>query len=280
MTTIHSLLSTAGQQLTAISDSPTLDAEILLSFILQKDRSHLTAWPEKELAEGHCQRFKTLVNKRYAGQPIAYLTGTREFWSRPFTVNSDVLIPRPDTELLIELALLALPENKALTILDLGTGSGAIAITLAAERPQLTVTATDASAKALALAKKNAHQLGCTTIEFCHGHWFKPLTGQHYDLIVSNPPYIAPNDPHLTQGDIRFEPQQALIAANQGLADIQTITDHARQHLKAGAPLLIEHGYDQQASVQGIFKRYNYDRIATHNDLAGNPRVTTGVYNT
>lgn len=280
MPTIHSLLNTASQQLNNISDSPTLDAEILLSFILRKDRSHLTAWPEKELDESHCQQFKVLVNKRYAGHPIAYLTGTREFWSRPFTVNTDVLIPRPDTELLIELALLALPENKTLSVLDLGTGSGAIAITLAAERPKLTVTATDASEKALTLAKENAKQLGCTTIAFHHGHWFKPLAGQHYDLIVSNPPYIAPNDPHLAQGDIRFEPQQALIADNQGLADIQIITDHARQHLKAGAPLLIEHGYDQQVRVQDLFKRFNYDKIQTHNDLAGNPRVTTGIYNT
>ena len=275
MHSVKSALQTTAEMLAPVSDSALLDAEILLCLVLQENRAFLRTWPEKSLSDQQTRKLHTLVKKRQQGTPIAYLTGSREFWSRDFAVSPDVLIPRPETELLVELALDQIPENKSLAVLDLGTGSGIIAITLAAERPAISVYATDNSVAALDIARTNAivHQTG--NIHFHQHHWFNSLPEKQFDLIVSNPPYIASDDPHLQQCDLRFEPQMALIAEQQGLKDITEIADHGRQFLKADGTLLIEHGYDQQQQVQSIFRKLNFCHIATHRDLSGQPRVTS-----
>jgi release factor glutamine methyltransferase len=276
--TINALLTSVSKQLTAVSDTAMLDAEVLLCHCLHKPRSFLRAWPEQVLTDEQLQRYQALIEQRLQGMPVAYLTGSREFWSREFKVTSDVLIPRPDTELLIELALQHLPKNAPCSVLDLGTGSGIIAITLAAERPLANVMATDLSLGALVVARENAERLQVSNVQFLQSDWFSQVTQREFDLIVSNPPYIAKDDPHLQQGDVRFEPDTALIAEDAGLRDIQNIADVARQYLCNGGYLLVEHGYDQQQAVQAIFKRLNYQNIATHTDLSQNPRATLGQW--
>ncbi len=276
MPTIKTLLAHAANTLTNHSDSPLLDAEVLLGFMLGKPRTYLRAWCDNTLTEQQQAAFEALITQRQQGTPIAYLTGTREFWSRDFRVTSDVLIPRPDTELLIELSLELIPKNQAVKLIDLGTGSGIIAVTLAAERPKAQVTAVDASLAALAVAQHNAlhHQL--TNIEFYQSDWFSNVPESLFDLVISNPPYIDPDDEHLQQGDVRFEPQSALIAENQGLSDIQIITDKARSYLTPQGHLLIEHGYNQAPQVQAIFNTLAYDKVQSYRDLSGQPRVTYG----
>ncbi len=279
MTDIQSCLSKACNQLAATSDSAELDAEVLLCFVLNKSRSHLRAWPEKQLSAEQLEQFKQLIEQRQQGTPVAYLTGNKEFWSRDFKVSPAVLIPRPDTELLIELSLDILNSQSNPRIIDLGTGSGIIAITLAAERPDIEVIATDLSLEALTIARQNAVSHQIQNIQFIQSCWFNDVSAAKFDLIISNPPYIAANDPHLSEGDLRFEPSSALIAENQGLQDIQNIADNARQYLNNNASLLIEHGFDQQSEVQAIFKACHYSHIKTHQDLSGNPRVTTAIWN-
>ncbi len=280
MPSIKSALAQAAEILAAVSDSALLDAEILLCRVLDKERSHLRAWPDKRLQAEHASAFWTLVEERQQGKPIAYITSSREFWSREFYVTPDVLIPRPDTELLIELSLQLLPADQPASLMDLGTGSGIIAITLAAERPQANVSAADFSLAALAIAKHNAlmHQL--SGIRFYHSDWFNQVPAATFDLIISNPPYISENDSHLQQGDIRFEPQSALVAAQHGLSDIHIIAGQARSRLKNQGHLLIEHGYNQQQQVQAIFTELGYDQVQTYHDLSGQPRVTHGQWHT
>lgn len=278
MTRIKSLLAEAFKSLQAGSDSAFLDAEILLSKVLGKDRSYLRAWPDKALNNEQVEAYKALLNERKQGKPIAYITGYREFWSRDFLVSPDVLIPRPDTELLIELSLGLIPQDQAFQILDLGTGSGIIAITLAAERPNAHVSATDISPAALACAKANAAKHKTEHIKFVLSDWFKNTSAGKFNLIVSNPPYLAEDDAHLKQGDLRFEPLSALIAAQQGLSDISTIAKTAREHLECGGFLLIEHGYNQEEDAQNIFRALGYHKVQTHSDLSGQPRVTSGQY--
>jgi len=260
------------------SECALLDSEVLLCFVLGKQRSYLRTWPEHLLLPEQQQRFLRLLLQRHAGQPIAYLTGSREFWSREFIITPDVLIPRPETELLIEHALELLPRQQALEVLDLGTGSGAIAVTLAAERPLLHITATDISPAALHIASRNARRHRTTNIRFHQSRWFEDLPAACYDLVVSNPPYIAPQDAHLQQGDLRYEPQTALVAGHGGLADIEEIIDAARRQLKTGGHLLLEHGYDQQNAVQEILRRCHYCEIRSYPDLAGLPRVSSGLW--
>jgi release factor glutamine methyltransferase len=279
MTSIQTILEQATQRLTASSDSATLDAEVLLCSILQKQRSHLRAWPDKTLDDQQADLFWAAVAKRQQGHPIAYITGYREFWSRDFQVSPDVLIPRPDTELLIECALKLIPNDKPCKILDLGTGSGIIAITLAVECPLAHVTATDISQAALTVAQSNAKQHGVDHIQFYLSDWFSQVPDSLFDLIISNPPYIAEGDPHLQDGDLRFEPQTALVAPDNGLRDIQTLVDQARSRLHNGGHLLIEHGYNQRDAVQDIFKRFAYKNVQTTIDLSGQPRVTYGQWN-
>jgi release factor glutamine methyltransferase len=256
-----------------------LDAEILLCQALNQSRSHLRAWPDKQLQPEQIKAFKALLAQRRQGTPIAYITGNREFWSRDFQVSPDVLIPRPDTELLIELSLKLIPADEPVKVIDLGTGSGIIAITLAAERPHAHISATDFSLAALRIAQVNAEKHRINNIQFYHSNWFADVPDTQFDLIVSNPPYIAEDDVHLQQGDVRFEPQSALSAPEQGLADIRTIAGAARNYLKPGGHLLIEHGYNQQQQAQTLFKDLHYDNVQTYKDLSGQPRVTHGQWN-
>ncbi|MDD1637301.1 MAG: peptide chain release factor N(5)-glutamine methyltransferase [Methylococcaceae bacterium] len=276
MPTIKTLLAQTAKTLTNHSDSPILDAEVLLGFVLGKPRTFLRAWCDNTLTDQQITAFETLIRQRQQGMPIAYLTGTREFWSRDFRVTSDVLIPRPDTELLIELSLELIPKNQAVNLIDLGTGSGIIAVTLAAERPNAHVTAVDASLAALEIAKHNAQYHQLANIEFYQSDWFSNVPKLLFDLVISNPPYIDPDDEHLQQGDVRFEPQSALIADNQGLSDIQIIADKACSYLTPQGHLLIEHGYNQAPQVLAIFNALAYDKVQSYRDLSGQPRVTYG----
>jgi release factor glutamine methyltransferase len=278
MHSIKSVLTEAADQLASVSGSALLDAEVLLAMALDKPRTYLRTWPDNLLQPEQLAAFNTLLEQRKQGMPIAYITGNREFWSRDFQVTTDVLIPRPDTELLIELSLKLIPPNEPFQIIDLGTGSGIIAITLASERPQAQVSATDFSSAALHIAKLNAgkHQ---ARIQFFQSNWFADLPANKFNLVISNPPYIAPDDNHLQQGDLRFEPKTALCAAEQGLSDIRTIAADARNFLQLHGHLLIEHGYDQSEQVQCLFKDLDYDNVQTYTDLSGQPRATYGQWN-
>ena len=279
MHSIKSVIAEAVDALAFVSDSALLDAEILLCLVLKKQRSYLRAWPDHQLLPEHLSAFRALLEERQKGTPIAYITGQKEFWSRDFLVTPDVLIPRPDTELLIELSLKLIPENAPFKIIDLGTGSGIIAITLAAERPQAQVSATDICLAALRIAKLNADKHRINNIRFYQSDWFSSVPDSKFQLIISNPPYIAKDDSHLLQGDVRFEPQTALSATEQGLGDIKNIATAARSFLEPCGHLLIEHGYNQQQQVQTLFKNLHYDNIKTYTDLSGQPRVTYGQWN-
>jgi release factor glutamine methyltransferase len=276
MHSIKTVLTEAAHSLQTISDSALLDAEILLCLALDADRSYLRAWPDKPLQAEQQKRFLSLLQERQKGTPIAYITGVREFWSREFDVTPDVLIPRPDTELLVELSLKLIPASKPINIIDLGTGSGIIAITLASERPHSQVSASDNSLAALRVAQGNAEKHNIKNILFYLSDWFAGIPDVQFGLIVSNPPYIAPNDNHLQQGDIRFEPSSALCASEHGLGSIRSIASTARQYLVPGGHLLIEHGYNQQQQVKSVFENFNYQNVQTYTDLSGQPRATYG----
>jgi release factor glutamine methyltransferase len=278
MPSIKTALTEAVGLLQIVVESPLLDAEVLLCTILGKDRPYLRAWPDAEISPEYFHAYQALLNDRHQGKPIAYIVGTREFWSRDFQVSPDVLIPRPDTELLIELSLALIPENQSFRIIDLGTGSGIIAITLATERPQINVSATDISPAALHIAKMNAAKHKVEHIQFYQSNWFENVPNSKFDLIVSNPPYLSEDDVHLKQGDLRFEPKTALISAQHGLSDIKIIAETARNRLEIGGFLLVEHGYQQQEDVQHLFKALDYRNVQTHTDLAGQPRVTSGQF--
>jgi len=273
---VSQLLLSATQQLGDISDSPRLDAEVLLAHSLEKTRTWLVTWPDKELSEGETSQFIQLLERRKAGEPIAHITQQREFWSLPLKVSPDTLIPRPDTELMVEQILAHYPANTAITLADLGTGSGAIALALASERSNWNIIATDRSTAALEIARNNAQQLNLDNIEFRQGSWFEPLAGQSFDIIASNPPYIPEQDPHLSQGDVRFEPVSALASGQDGLDDIRHICKHARQHLKHKGMLIIEHGFDQKPGIREIFTINAYENITQVHDLSSNPRLTFG----
>jgi release factor glutamine methyltransferase len=277
---LQSLLIAANEQLSTTSETAMLDSEVLLCHCLNKNRSFLRAWPEHQPNAPQIAQFQLLVEQRSQGTPVAYLTGQREFWSRNFKVSPDVLIPRPDTELLVELSLSLLPTDLPCKIIDLGTGSGIIAITLAAERPLTQVFACDLSSAALEVARYNAQQLNTGNVRFVQSSWFDNIEETGFDLVISNPPYIADNDPHLKIGDVRFEPDSALISAENGLQDIRQLAEQARAHLKDHGQFLVEHGYNQQTEVQAIFNELGYRQVITHADLSGNPRVTSGIWNT
>ncbi|MBY7811587.1 peptide chain release factor N(5)-glutamine methyltransferase [Vibrio fluvialis] len=278
--TIEAVLKAATLQLTQSgSDSPSLDAAVLLCHALDKPRSYLLTWPDKVLDAPIQAMFDALLQRRITGEPVAYIIGEREFWSLPLKVSPSTLIPRPDTERLVEVAL-----EKAQTlegdILDLGTGTGAIALALASELPHRRVVGIDLRDEAQQLATDNANRLHITNVTFLQGSWFEPLSrGTKFALIVSNPPYIEENDPHLVQGDVRFEPKTALVAADNGLADIKHISDAGRDYLQNGGWLAFEHGYDQGASVRTIMQALGYQQVVTEQDYAGNDRVTLGQYN-
>jgi release factor glutamine methyltransferase len=260
-----------------LADSPsaTLDAELLLAAALGKSRSYLRTWPEREVAADCAQAFAANLERRRNGEPVAYILGRQGFWSLDLDVASHTLIPRPDTELLVETVLALLPSSPA-TLLDLGTGSGAIALALACERPQWQVTGVDRIDEAVALAEGNRARLQLGNACFTASHWFSALAGQQFDLIVSNPPYIAAGDPHLSQGDLRFEPSSALVAGVDGLDDIRLIIQQAPQFLHAGGWLLLEHGFDQAEAVRELLSAQGFMAVESRRDLGGHQRISLG----
>lgn len=282
---IQTLLQVASHQLTqhGLTDSPRLDAELLLSQALNVSRTYLFTWPEKVPSSEQFKKFPPLLAQRLQGQPIAHILGEREFWGLPLKVTQDTLIPRPDTETLVETTLTLITKEAPKipppypTLLDLGTGSGAIALALKSEHPQLAITAVDQSTESLKVAQHNAdtHQL---TIQFLQSNWFSAFKRPHihFDYIVSNPPYIEEQDPHLTQGDVRFEPRSALTSGEDGLDDIRQITQQAGAHLTPQGWLIIEHGYHQADAVAKLFQINGFANIQLQHDLAGQPRVTIG----
>ncbi|WP_017445122.1 peptide chain release factor N(5)-glutamine methyltransferase [Gayadomonas joobiniege] len=260
------------------SDSAILDAQLLLLAVLQKaDRSYLLTWPDKPLSLQQEAAYQSLLKRRLQGEPIAHILGYREFWGLNLKVNASTLIPRPDTETLVActLALISQTPQKNGVLLDLGTGTGAIALALKSELPDWEIDAVEFNAEAAELARENSKALKLP-INIYQGSWFKPLASQTYHFIVSNPPYIDADDPHLSQGDVRFEPKSALVAHEHGLADFIQIAREARSYLKCKGYLLFEHGYSQSDQVQQILQEAGYTDIASHRDLAGQARVTVG----
>ena len=276
---IASLLVTATKQLQSTLQSPhadnaKLDVELLLCHCLQKARTYLYAWPEHTLTDKQHTLFQSLLERRANGEPLAYLTGAREFWSLSFEVTPDTLIPRPDTEILVELCLSKLTNAKG-PFLDLGTGSGVIAICVAIERPELTVTATDNSHAALKVATANATRLNAR-VSFKESNWFENITPDTFSVIASNPPYIAEDDPHLTTGGLPFEPIRALRSCDNGLGDITAIIKDAPVHLHTGGWLLLEHGHAQGQHTRNLMLERGFRQVTTEQDLSGNDRVTLG----
>lgn len=259
-------------------DSPTaqLDAELLLAFVLAEPRSYLYTWPDKVVSEAQVADYQALLKRRVAGEPVAYLLGRQGFWTLDLEVAEHTLIPRADTELLVEITLQLANSNTALQVLDLGTGSGALALALASERPQWSITGVDRIQSAVALAQANQQRTGLSNVQFLHSDWFSALTGQRYDLILSNPPYIADNDPHLQQGDLRFEPLSALVSGPEGLDDLRKIIAQAPTYLTGNGWLLLEHGFQQAAAVRALLQHAGFIEVCSQRDLAGHERVSLG----
>lgn len=274
MPTIESLLKSAELP---DSPSPRLDAELLLAHALGQSRSYLRTWPEREPDAAQCAAFAALLERRRAGEPVAYLLGRQGFWSLDLEVAPHTLIPRPDTELLVETALALGPGGPA-RVLDLGTGTGAIALAVACERPAWQVLGVDRVAEAVALAERNRARLGLGNARFVESVWFSTLGGERFALIVGNPPYIAADDRHLSEGDVRFEPASALVAGEDGLDDIRRIVAEAPEHLEAGGWLLLEHGYDQAEAVRALFAARGFAAVESRRDLGGHQRITLGQW--
>ncbi len=253
---------------------PRFEAELLLGHALKRDRAWLFAHGERELSAAERAAFAALIERRIGGEPVAYLIGARGFWTLDLAVQPGVLIPRPETELLVELALLRLADRGR--VADLGTGSGAIALAIASERPRAQVTAVDISNDALALAQRNAITAGIDNVVFRHGDWLAPLAGERFDVLVSNPPYLATDDPHLQQGDLRFEPALALASGSDGLDAIRHIIAAAPDHLVAGGWLLFEHGWTQGEAVRALLDAGGYVEVSTARDLEQRERVSLG----
>jgi len=274
MASIQSLLDSA-----TLPDSPTarLDAELLLAAALGKPRSYLRTWPEHEPSAEQLAAFAALLERRRNGEPVAYILGHQGFWSLDLIVAPHTLIPRPDTELLVETALQLAPATPR-RVLDLGTGTGAIALALASERGGWKVTGVDRIAEAVELAERNRQRLQLSNAEFRLSSWFDALTGERFDLIVSNPPYIAAADRHLGEGDVRFEPMSALVAGADGLDDIRQIIDQAPRHLETGGWLLLEHGYDQAEAVRGLLSAAGFAAVDSRRDLGGHERISLGQW--
>ena len=280
---MHSIRSALLQAQIRLNDSPRLDAidarfeaQLLLQHLLNVNRAWLIAHENDSLSNEAQAGFEQLTNRRADGEPIAYILGSREFYGLNLKVTPATLIPRPDTEILVDAALNKVPADTTLQILDLGTGSGAIALAIAQQRPQTQVTAVDASQAALEVAISNSKQLHIANIHFLLSDWFNNLKDTLFDVIVSNPPYIENNDTHLTQGDLRFEPSSALAAGADGLDDIRRIIDSCLVHLKPQGWLMLEHGYNQAAAVAHLMAQTGLVNIETFKDLGGNDRVTIG----
>ena len=263
-----------------LPNSPTerLDVELLLAAALNKPTSYLHTWPEKLVDQQAFTLFNDYLQKRLQGEPIAYILGKQGFWSLDLQVGKQTLIPRPDTELLVEICLNHTSVDKELRILDLGTGTGAIALAVARERPLSHIVGGDFIAEAIQLAEKNRTKLKLTNVEFIQSDWFSHLTNQRFNIIVSNPPYIASDDPHLVEGDVRFEPKTALISGKDGLDDIRKIIQQAPDYLLENGWLFFEHGYQQAKTVQELLTERGFINISTFYDLGGNERVTGGQW--
>ena len=275
---IAKLIAYGQQHLLATSDSAKLDVELLICFVINKPRTYLLTWPEQMLSLTQTTHFAELLLRRIQGEPIAYIVEMREFWSLPLQVSPATLIPRPDTEVLVELVLNN-HSAEGLSCLDLGTGTGAIALALASEQGAWQIDAVDFSADAVALAKTNASNLNLTQVNIFQSDWFSAVAkNKHYDVIVSNPPYIDEQDHHLAQGDVRFEPKTALVAADSGLADIKIIVSQARNYFNQLGYLYIEHGFEQSIAVQDILADHGYEKIQTFKDYNDNDRITCGCF--
>lgn len=276
---IEATLKAATEQLIASgSDSPSLDAAVLLCHALDKPRSYLLTWYERAMTTEQNTTFLSLLERRLVGEPVAYIVGEREFWSLPLKVSPSTLIPRPDTERLVELAL---DKMSGVTgeVLDLGTGTGAIALAIASELPSVQVTGVDIRIEAQKLATENATRLTIRNASFLQGSWFSPITeGTKFACIVSNPPYIDACDPHLEKGDVRFEPMSALVAEEKGMADLSYIADNARSYLSEDGWLLMEHGFEQGLLVRDVLTSLGYVDVVTEQDYTGNDRVTLGRF--
>ncbi|SMS11993.1 Release factor glutamine methyltransferase [Pseudomonas viridiflava] len=273
MTIIASLLRSAE-----LPDSPTarLDAELLLAAALGKPRSFLHTWPERIVSTEAALAFAGYLQRRRTGEPVAYILGQQGFWKLDLEVAPHTLIPRPETEMLVEAALELVPAFAPAQVLDLGTGTGAIGLALANDRQQWKITAVDRVPEAVALAERNRQRLQLDNAEVLNSHWFSALEGRQFDLIISNPPYIAETDPHLSMGDVRFEPGSALTSGPDGLDDLRTIISEAPVHLSPGGWLLLEHGYDQGPAVRELLIRHGFERIQTRRDLGEHERITFG----
>ncbi len=272
--TIGQYLGDAAAILAHISESPRLDAEVLMGLVLKKPRSYLHAWPEKQLDAQECANFEALIRRRYSGEPIAYIRGVREFWSIPLRVSPQVLIPRPETELLVEKALARIPDEDEIQVLDLGTGSGAVALAIARERPKAFVTGVDNSPDALRIARLNRKVLNAQNTEFLESNWFDAVRGRKFHVVVSNPPYVINRDEFLMMGELRFEPPEALAGGDEGLDCIEEIIERAHNYIVRQGWMLLEHGEAQQKAVQRLLEAQRYFDIHCFQDDAGHDRVT------
>ena len=275
---ITTALADGTEQLRSISDSPRLDSELLLARALNVPRSYLFAHPDEILDRAAVERFCLSLERRSGGLPIAYMSGEKEFWSMTLIVTPDTLVPRPETELLVDQTLQRIPRDGKLAILDLGTGCGAIALAIAKERPHCDITATDVSDAALAVARKNANRLALANIEFLCGDWTAPVAGRTFDIIASNPPYVPGADPDLEY--LKHEPQIALLSGEDGLDAIRRISVEAKSVLRLGGTLLIEHGDNQAGAIARILSADGWSEINHVNDLADKPRVTIAILGT
>lgn len=260
------------------SATERLDLELLLAAALNKPKSYLYTWPEQTVDERAITKFHSYLARREQGEPIAYILGSQGFWSLDLQVSEQTLIPRPDTELLVEVCLQHIPINKSYRILDLGTGTGAIALAIASERPQSKVVGVDFIEQAVQLATSNKEHLQLTNVNFIQSDWFNSLKAEQFNIIVSNPPYIAADDPHLVEGDVRFEPATALVSGADGLDDIKHIIEQAPNYLLANGWLFFEHGYQQAKAVQQLLAERGFTAISTLRDLGDNERVTGGQW--
>lgn len=286
--TIQKALAAAANAFLALpedkkSDTIKLDAEVLLLACIDKTRTYLFTWPEKRLTDEQQKCFFEMVERRKLGEPVAHIVGFREFWSLPLEVNAQTLIPRPDTETLVE-QVLALEIDRDISLLDLGTGTGAIALAISSEYPNWHVIGCDRIPAAIELAERNRQRLNTDNqfdkVQFIQSNWFSALKDQKFDVIVSNPPYIEPNDPHLNQGDVCFEPLSALVAQDDGMADLKHIITQAKSHLNENGTLLLEHGYNQSKLVSDFLSKMAYKGIKTFTDLSGNDRITVAQLGT
>ena len=271
MKSVKEIIKNISCQLIICSETPNLDAEILVGHILEKSRAELFAYPEIRVTLTQKKQLAAYVSRRFAGEPIAYILGEKEFWSLNLTVTPDVLIPRPETEMLVEWILKNLPKDAKLRVADLGTGSGAIAIAIASERPHWRLVAVDNSKKALKVAKTNAERCRIRNINFYFSEWCQALEQKHQHVIVSNPPYILDYDQHLQQ--LKYEPHEALTGGPDGLCSIKTIIKEAKSYLIDGGSLLLEHGFDQSQKIIELMQKAHYHQIQDHTDLAGLPRM-------